>query len=64
MKGYEVENLASLYLTADKARTTDSVKVATNVIQSNENGEYVYLAPGNQFIDISKHPVLWLTTGQ
>lgn len=64
VKGYEVENLASLYLTADKARTTDSVKVATNVIQSNENGEYVYLAPGNQFIDISKHPVLWLTTGQ
>lgn len=64
VKGYELENLSSLYLEVDKARSKDSVKVTNNVIQANDNGEYIYLAPGNQFVDISKHPVLWLTTGQ
>lgn len=64
VKGYEVENLSSLYLEVSKARTKDAIKVANNVIQPNQNGEYVYLAPGNQFVDFSQHPILWLTNGQ
>lgn len=64
IKGYEVENLSALYLEVNKARTADAVKVTNNVIQANETGEYIYLAPGNQFVDISRHPILWLTTGQ
>lgn len=63
VKGYELENLASLYLEVNKARTKDSVKVTNNVIQANENGEYILLAPGNKFVDISRHPILWLTNG-
>jgi Domain of unknown function (DUF4815) len=63
VKGFEVENYSSLYLEVDKARTQDCVKVSKNVLQVNSNGEYIYLAPGNQFIDISKHPIIWLTNG-
>lgn len=64
VKGYEVENLTSLYLEVDKARTLETVKVQNNVIQANEVGEYILLAAGNQFFDMSKTPVLWLTAGQ
>ena len=64
VKGYEIENLSSTYLEVDKARTLDSVKFSNDVIQVNENGEYIFLAPGNEFIDISRHPIIWLTNGQ
>jgi len=63
VKGYEVENYSNMYLEVDKARTQDGVKFANDVLQVNQNGHYIYLAPGNRFIDISKHPIIWLTNG-
>lgn len=63
VKGYEVENLSNLYMTADKARTPESSKVINDAIQYNNYGAFIYLAPGNQFIDISRHPIIWLTNG-
>lgn len=64
VKGYEVENYSNYFIEALKARTSDCEKSANDVIQVNEYGEYIYLAPGNQFFDISKHPIIWLTSGQ
>src|SRR5690606_31061633 len=58
VKGFEVKNHSSLYLEVNKARTPDTIKFANDVIQVNENGEFIYLAPGNEFIDISRHPIL------
>lgn len=64
VKGYEVENISNFFIEASKARTKDCEKTANDVIQVNEYGEYIYLAPGNQFFDLSKHPIIWLTDGQ
>lgn len=63
VKGYEVENLSNLYMTPNKARTIESTKVINDVIQYNNYGSFIYLAPGNRFIDISRHPIIWLTNG-
>lgn len=63
VKGYEVENHETLYLEVDKARTKDCTRFENDVLQSVGNGNYIYLAPGNRFFDISKHPVIWLTNG-
>lgn len=64
VKGYETENLSNYFIEANKARTKDCEAVSNDVIQVNEYGEYIYLAPGNQFFDLSKHPIIWLTDGQ
>ena len=64
VKGYEAENPSNFFIEAVKARTKDCEKTDNDVIQVNEYGEYIYLAPGNQFFDISRHPVIWLTDGQ
>jgi hypothetical protein len=64
VKGYEVENLSTFFLEVDKARTPECEKTANDLIQINQSGQYIYLAPGNQFFDISKHPIIWLTNGQ
>lgn len=63
VKGYEVETPSNSYIEVDKARTPDSLKFANDVIQVNENGAHVFMAPGNRFINIEDHPIVWLTNG-
>ena len=63
VKGYEVENLSNVYLEVDKARIQDSLKFVNEVIQVNDNGAHIFLAPGNRFINIEDHPIIWLTNG-